>query len=100
MSLFQIYFYFFHILMFLTVSKSKDMGKIRKVYDLNAFKHFFLRKNFFVNLLIYKTEGNTFIENPIQYKRLISHNLNTTLKSGFCIPNIIVENFVYVSFSY
>jgi hypothetical protein len=26
--------------MFLTVSKSKNKGKIRKVYDLNTFRHF------------------------------------------------------------
>jgi hypothetical protein len=37
--------------MFLTVSKSKDRDKIKKVYDLNAFKHFFkgrvfLKKNY------------------------------------------------------
>jgi hypothetical protein len=46
--------------MFLTVSKSKDMGKIRKMYDLNAFRHFFLKEEFFLkNLLIYGTGEST-----------------------------------------
>jgi hypothetical protein len=41
MSLFQIYPYFFHIRIFLTVSKSKNKDKIRKVYDLNVLDTYF-----------------------------------------------------------
>jgi hypothetical protein len=44
--------------MFLTVSKSKDKGKIEIVHDLNTFRHFFKKNNFFINLLIYETGWN------------------------------------------
>jgi hypothetical protein len=47
--------------MFLTVSKSKDRDKIKKVYDLNAFKHFFKRNIFFVNLLVYSNMTLKFV---------------------------------------
>jgi hypothetical protein len=49
--------------MFLTVSKLKERDKIRKVYDLNALRHFSYKNNFVVNLLMYKTGGSTLLGN-------------------------------------
>jgi hypothetical protein len=44
--------------MFLTVFKSKDKGEIKKMYDLNALRHFFKGMFFFFNFLIHETRGS------------------------------------------